>query len=159
MLRGGDVDPEVRHELEEIEKRLSTNLQAHVTAAITSGFKDVKDVITELFNKDIGFIREWQNTFKDYHTQHFAEDDKLRLEITGARDSLSKEIDEKIKPLNDKIESLGTRQTVDEVTAGVTEKVKTDRFNIGIAKITIGLAAASGVGAFLMWLIGFIVDK
>ena len=159
MNGGNGVDPEVRRELAEIEKRLSSDLKTLVTSAIASGFKDVKDVITELFNKDIGYLREWQDTFKGYHKTHFAETIKLRNEITGAREALSKEFDEKMKPLSDKIESLGTRQTVDEITAGVTEKVKIDKQNMSITKITIGLTVASGAGAFIMWLIGFIVDK
>lgn len=152
MREGNGVDPEVRRELAEIEKRLSSDLKTLVTSAIASGFKDVKDVIIELFNKDIGYLREWQDTFKDYHTKHFAEDDKLRLEITGAREALSKEFGDKIKPFADKLEELEKRQTIDETTTGVKEKVNSDRQSMSITKITIGLASASGFGAFIMWL-------
>jgi len=147
------MDQAVEKELVEMEKRLLANLQTLVTSAIASGFKDVKDTITELFNKDIGFIREWQDTFKGYHKTHFEETIKLHNEITGMRESIVRECDEKLKPVNDKMDDLEKRQTKEEAVTETKEKVITERKNTSFAIWSLVIAASVALGGLIVWLI------
>lgn len=84
------VDPEVKLELERIEGRLNDT----INTLIKEGFKDVKNTISELFNKDIGHIREWMETFKGYHKSHYEEIGKIKTDMLKLESDIKQYFDE-----------------------------------------------------------------
>ncbi len=153
-MNGGDgVDPDVKIYLEDMKREIQCSVLTAVHAAIAEGFKEIKNVITELFKKDIGYLEKQQETFREQHKEHFLEHKQSIREITGMRESIQKDVDERLKPLQEEVKHLETRQTIDETATGVKEQVKTDWKNTSIAIWGIVIAVAGGLGAFIMWLI------
>ena len=153
---GIKMDEEVKKELEAIEERLSLTLEKSIHIAIVNGFKGVENILTKLFNKDIGHIQDWITTLKKYHEDHYTDTAEIRKDMTGMRISISQEIDEKIKPVISKIDNLEGRQLTDEVTVKVTDKISDKKFkktelNIGLVSLII--AAAVAIGTLIGWLI------
>lgn len=156
MLREGrvtNVDPEVRAELTLIESRL----QKSVSDSISAGFRDMKGTISELFDKDIGHIREWQETFKKYHDEHYMAERKIREEMGGMRISISHEIDDKLEPIRGRLENLEGRQIKDEVVSETKDKIedRADRkTELTWLKIVGIISIGGAVGALIRHFIG-----
>jgi hypothetical protein len=153
---GIKMDDEVKKELSAIEGRLALSVEKLIHDAITKGFEGVENILTKLFNKDIGHIQEWIDTLKKYHQDHYDEAADIRKDITGMRISISEEIDKKTGPLGNRLDNLEGRQLTDEVTSKVTDKIedkklKKTELNIGLVSLIIAVAVAAGT------LIGYLI--
>ena len=149
---GIKMDEEVKKELSAIESRLSLSMEKLVLKAITDGFKGVENILTKLFNKDIGHIQEWIDTLKNYHQDHYTETASIRKDMTGMRTSISEEITEKTAPLSKRLDNLEVRQLTDEVTVQAIDKKenkKIEKTNINL--VIIGLIITS-VGILSAWI-------
>lgn len=69
------VDAEIKLELAEFK----VSMNEMISNLIKAGFKEIQDHLTELFNKDIDYIKDTQERHADHHTSHF-ENDKSRIQ-------------------------------------------------------------------------------
>ena len=67
LEEGNKVDAKTEQEL----LKIGNHLTATFSKLITDGFKDIKESITELFNKDIEYIKDTQKRFTSHHEEHY----------------------------------------------------------------------------------------
>jgi hypothetical protein len=156
-LKGSNMTEQTKKELSAIEMRLENLIQSAINTAISAGFKEVKLIITELFNKDIEHINDHLKRHDKWHNEHFEFDKAIEKEINYLRVELTKEIDEKIKPANDKLATLDLRQTVDETYVSAKDKFKENRNRQ--SEITWGkVAGIGGIIALVFTAIGYFIN-
>lgn len=120
--KGSDtVDKEFKEELELMEERLSLSMEKLITSLITSGMKEIKSSLAELFNKDIDHIRETQERHALHHDSHFAN-------ISNVKDSIDPKIhsivDDKFKLLETQINAVREGQLTCQAKERVTDKIE-----------------------------------
>ena len=107
--KGIHMDSEVKNELENIESRLELALQRSIQTAIKEGFREIKDHIAALFNKDIDHINEHltrhDDTIKDINK------DLDELKASHLELSISNNTAEKIEDKQDRKKELSYGQT------------------------------------------------
>ena len=144
MDKGNQLDSKTEQELLRIENHLTMTF----SKLITDGFKDIKESITELFNKDIEYIKETQNRFAHHHNEHF-ENNKLRIqENVRIKESIDKKVhlivDNKFELLENELSRIKESQIECKArrTENNTIEEKTDRKrNTTIAFIGLLVAA------------------
>lgn len=151
--KGNNMDLETRNALDTIEGRL----EGLIKTLINEGFKEVKSIITELFNKDIDHINEHLGRHDKYHDEHFNEFKKIREEILGVRSSLSVEMKKEIQPLLSELDHLREKQITTEVSHITADKIeeKNERkkeLSYGLIGTIVAAAALFGGG------IGFLIN-
>ena len=62
--------------------RIENHLTMTFSKLITDGFKDIKESITELFNKDIEYIKDTQGRFAHHHNEHFQNYKDVKKDIS-----------------------------------------------------------------------------
>jgi len=155
MAKGKNMDSETRTALDTIEGKLE-NL---IRSLIDNGFKGVKGIITELFNKDIDHINEHLTRLDKYSEEHYKEDKKIWKEIDLLRASMPTEIDRKLKPLIDDIEMLKEKQITAFVSHETEDKIedKQDRKKeLSYGKVGALVAIASLISGGIVFLINYI---
>ena len=151
--KGSDMDNETRAAIDTMEGKL----ESLIRTLISAGFKEVKDIISELFNKDIDHINEHLTRSDKYHEEHYKEAKKLWKAIDELRASMPTEIDRKLQPLIDDIEEIKAKQIASDVSHDTAEKIeeKTDRkkeLSYGKVAVLVTIVGLIGAG------VGFLVN-
>jgi chromosome segregation ATPase len=102
--KGLNMDPEVKNELSNIESRLDLSLQKSIQTAIKDEFRELKNHIAELFNKDIDHINDHLSRHDKYHEEHYNETKKIWKSIDMIK--VSHDTAEKIEDKQDRKKEL-----------------------------------------------------
>ena len=152
--KGSNMDNETRTAIDTMEGKL----ESLIRTLISSGFKEVKDIISELFNKDIDHINEHLTRSDKYHEEHYKEAKKLWKVIDELRASMPTEIDRKLKPIIDDIEALKENSIAAKVSHDTADKIedKMDRKKeLSYGKVGALVAISSVIGGGIVFLINY----
>jgi hypothetical protein len=150
------MDAEVKKELEQIEGRLKIQLHSIVSESIAAGFKDLRNIITELFNKDVTYLEKQQEVFRKQHEEHYTEHKKVIMDITGMRASVSRDIEKRMKPLEDRVEVLEDKQIKVDAITETTEKIevkKERKAELSYGKVGLIVLIASAIAGLIGYFI------
>ena len=86
-----------KEELNQLENRLDNTIRT----MIQDGFKEMKNHMTELFNKDIDHIQAHLTRHDKYHEEHFIEIKTIEPKLTAFRESIYEELDRRDKKVTD----------------------------------------------------------
>lgn len=70
--------------------RIENHLTATFSKLITDGFREIKESITELFNKDIEYIKDTQKRYASHHEDHY----KNHKDVVKCMSEIEKQISE-----------------------------------------------------------------
>ncbi|MCK5603485.1 hypothetical protein KAR91_16490 [Candidatus Pacearchaeota archaeon] len=152
--KGSNMDNETRTALDAIESKL----ESLIRTLISAGFREVKDIISELFNKDIDHANEHLSRHDKYHEEHYKEAKKMWKAIDDLRSSMPTEIDRKLKPLIADIEYIKARQIEASVSHDIEDKIedKMDRKKeLSYGKVGVLMTVATAIGAGVVFLINY----
>jgi len=79
--QGSNVDAEIRAELAEFK----ININETITTLIKEGFREIKEHLTEMFNKDIDYIKDTQDRHSGHHTKHFTNNQDRIQDISDVK--------------------------------------------------------------------------
>lgn len=127
--KGVKMDQEVKTELENIEGRLELALQKSIQTAIKEGFREIRDHIAALFNKDIDHINE-------HLGRH----------------------DDSIKNIKKNLEELKNSQIVASVSHDTADKIEDKlerKKELSYGKVGALVAVASAISGGIVFLISY----
>lgn len=156
--KGIHMDSETKAEFERIEGRLELALQKSIQMAIKEGFREIKDHIAELFNKDIDHINEHLTRHDKYHEEHYGAEKKMWKAIDDLRMNVSIDVDAKLKPVITEIESVKDIQLSFSVSQETADKIedKIDRKKeLSYGKVAVLLTIVGILGAGLGFLFNY----
>lgn len=151
-----NMDADVKKELEQIENRLETVLLKTINNLIKDGMADIKQTISELFNKDVEYINSNLRRQEEHINSHDADIKKLWKALDVTKNSINHGIENKIAPIMRDIDELKEKTIQMSVSHDTADKIeeKQDRKK-EITNSTIGviIAIATTIGG----IIGFVV--
>ena len=111
-------------EIQALESRLENSLQNTLRTIVKEEFRDIKSIITELFNKDIEYLKSQQETFKGYHQNHYDFKDKITDDLNKATERLQKEFGNELKSVNEKLDKIQDDQMISAAESKTEEKIE-----------------------------------